>query len=66
MEYLDRIMKNKSLYLVSSILAFSIVICFVDGVIKPNYFTKIPIKIIFFLVLPLLFFVKNKEDLKEF
>ena len=58
-------MKRK-LAIMLSILAFSIAVTFVDAVIHPNYFVKILIKILFFLALPLLFFLKNKEDFKDF
>lgn len=49
-----------------TLLLFSLAITFVDAIIQPNYFVKIPIKIVFFLVLPLLFFLRNKEDFKNF
>jgi len=50
----------------SSVFLFSLAITFVDAFIHPNYFVKIPIKILFFLALPMLFFVKNKEAFKDF
>ncbi|MBQ4347582.1 MAG: CPBP family intramembrane metalloprotease [Firmicutes bacterium] len=49
-----------------SVFLFSIAITFIDAFVHPNYFTKIPIKILFFLVLPLLFFAKNREVFKDF
>ncbi len=49
-----------------SIVVFSLLVTGVDAVLHPNYFVKIPIKIIFFLALPMLFFVKNKSDFKGF
>lgn len=59
-------MKKRSIYIVLSVLLFSLAACFIDAVIQPNYFVKIPIKIVFFLVFPILFFIINKNDLGEF
>lgn len=56
----------KKYLIMTSILTFSIIVCLIDAVLQPNYFVKIPIKIIFFLALPLLFFIKNKSDFKDF
>ena len=50
----------------SLIFSFSIAITFIDAFVHPNYFVKIPIKILFFLALPMLFFVKNKVAFKDF
>ena len=50
----------------SLIISFSIAITFIDAFVHPNYFVKIPIKILFFLALPMLFFVKNKEAFQDF
>lgn len=57
---------NKKLTIMLSIFAFSIAVTFVDAFIHPDYFVKILIKIIFFLALPMLFFIKNKDDFKDF
>ena len=59
-------MNKKKIYILISILIFSLVVCLIDAVIHPNYFVKIPIKIVFFLVLPILFFLFNKNDISEF
>ena len=59
-------MNKKKIYILISILIFSLVVCLIDAVIHPNYFVKIPIKIVFFLVLPILFFLFNKSDISEF
>lgn len=59
-------MNKKNAYIVLTITVFSIIVSFIDAVIRPDYFIKIPIKILFFLVLPAIFFVINKEELKEF
>jgi len=55
-------MNKKNLHIILSVLIFSLAVSFIDAFVKPNYFVKIPIKILFFLVLPMLFFVINKED----
>ena len=49
-----------------SVLLFALAITLIDAFVQPNYFTKIPIKILFFLALPVLFFIRNKEDFKDF
>jgi len=59
-------MNKKKLYILTSILIFALFVCLIDAVIKPNYFVKIPIKIVFFLILPVLFFLFNKNDTSEF
>lgn len=59
-------MNKKSVYIMISIVVFSIFVCLIDALIQPNYFVKIPIKILFFLALPMLFFIINKRDFDEF
>ncbi len=63
-------MKNskyiKIAWIVLSVFVFSIIVCLIDAFIHPNYFVKIPIKIVFFLALPLLFFLVNKNEFSEF
>ena len=57
---------SKKISIMSLIISFSIAITFIDAFVHPNYFVKIPIKILFFLALPMLFFVKNKEAFQDF
>ena len=57
---------NKKISIMSSVFLFSIAITFIDAFVHPNYFFKIPIKILFFLALPMLFFLKNKEVFRDF
>lgn len=57
---------NKKVSIMLSVFIFSISITLIDAFVHPNYFAKIPIKIIFFLALPMLFFIKNKEAFKDF
>lgn len=59
-------MNKKSIYIITSALILSLSVTIVDAIIKPNYFLKIPIKIIFFLAIPLIYFLINKEEIKEF
>ena len=57
---------SKKTSIMSAVFLFSIVITLIDAFVHPNYFVKIPIKILFFLALPLLFFVKNKDVFRDF
>ncbi len=57
---------KKSVYIMASVFVFSILVNLIDAVIKPNYFVKIPIKILFFLALPMVFFIVNKKKFGEF
>lgn len=59
-------MNKKNIHIVLSLLIFSLAVSFIDAFVKPNYFVKIPIKILFFLILPMLFFFIYKEDFKQF
>ena len=55
---------NKKLSIMASVIIFSIAMTLIDAFVHPNYFVKIPIKILFFLALPFLFFIKNRELLR--
>ena len=57
---------NKKISIMSSVLIFSIAVTLIDAFLHPNYFVRIPIKMVFFLALPMLFFIKNKEAFKDF
>lgn len=57
---------SKKISIMLSVLLFSIAITLIDAFIHPNYFVKIPIKILFFLALPMLFFARNKEAFNDF
>ena len=57
---------NKKISIMLSVFFVSIVITLIDAFVHPNYFIKIPIKIFFFLALPLLFFAKNKDVFNDF
>ena len=57
---------KKSIYIIFSLFAFSLAVTYIDAFVHPSYFTKIPIKILFFLVLPLFYFVINREAAVDF
>ncbi len=57
--------KNRNI-IAATVFVFSLLVTLVDAFLHPDYFTKIPIKIVFFLLLPLLFFVINKDDFGDF
>ena len=59
-------MNKQSTYIVISILIFSLLVNLTDAVVHPDYFVKIPIKILFFLVFPVIFFAANKKDFDGF
>lgn len=52
----------KRLYILCAVLLFSLAVTYIDAFVHPPYFSKIPIKIIFFLALPMLYFVFWRED----
>ncbi len=62
----DRSERIKKLYIILSVIIFSLAVTFIDAVVQPLYFSKIPIKILFFLALPMLFFVFHREEWNEF
>ena len=57
---------HKKIYIILSVLLFSLAVTFIDAVVRPLYFSKIPIKILFFLALPILFFAFWREEWSEF
>lgn len=59
-------MKKRCISIMISVFVFSLAITFIDAFVQPNYWVKVPIKILFFLALPMLFFVKNKNAFGEF
>ena len=58
--------KSKSIYITLSVLILSIAVSYVDAIIKPNYWIKIIIKMIAYLLVPMSYFLINKEEFKEF
>lgn len=55
-------MTKKRNYILLSVLLFSLAVTFIDAVVQPPYFSKIPIKILFFLALPMVFFFIYREE----
>ena len=51
-------------YVMISVLFSTLLMCFVDGVIVPPYLYKSLIKIVLFLIVPIIYFVlyKDKSD----
>lgn len=58
--------KKKSLYIILSVLILSLGVSFVDYFIKPDYFNKVIIKVIAFLLIPFMYFIFCKSEFKEF
>ena len=58
--------RNKKLYIILSLVVFSLAVTCIDAFVHPPYFSKIPIKILFFLALPMLFFVIWRGEWSEF
>ena len=57
---------KRSISIMISVFIFSLAITLIDAFVQPNYFIKIPIKIVFFLALPMMFFIIHKEDFADF
>ena len=57
---------TKLIYIISTLVIFSLGVTFIDAVIQPPYFLKIAIKIIFFLLIPILYFIIWKTETVEF
>lgn len=55
----------KRLYAIASLIVFSLAVTFIDAFVHPPYFSKIPIKILFFLALPMFYFVLFRSERKE-
>lgn len=53
----------KCLYIMGAVFIFSLAVTCIDAFVHPPYFSKIPIKILFFLALPLLYFLIRREDI---
>lgn len=58
-------MKRK-IYIIISIILLSLLVTYVDAVIKPNYFLKIPFKILAFILIPILYFIINIDEKNDF
>jgi len=56
-------MNRKSIYIIVSVILSAFAMSYVDGVIVPPYFYKSIIKIALFLIVPMLYFLMNKEEI---
>ena len=56
----NRINIKNVIYLICSVIACALAMCFVDAVIKPQYFIKSLIKLVLFLIVPCIYFFVNK------
>lgn len=63
---MKKIFNSKSIYIISALFVFSLAVTYIDAFVHPPYFSKIPIKMLFFLVLPMLYFAFNKETFGDF
>lgn len=52
---------NSKKLVIALVIFSTLIMCFVDGVITPPYLIKSIIKIMLFLVIPMLYFIINKE-----
>lgn len=59
-------MKKRSIYIIISVILLALSVCLVDAIIKPNYVIKSIVKIIFYLLVPMIYFIINKDELKDF
>ena len=57
--------KRKTLYIVISVLILSLLMSFVDAVIRPTYFVKSMIKIILFAVIPMIYFALFRDEVGQ-
>ncbi len=59
--------KNKhGLYIIISVVLLSLIVTCVDAFLKPPYIVKVPIKIVFFLIVPIIYFLLNKSESENF
>lgn len=56
---------KKSLYAMISVVVCAVAMSVVDGIIRPEYFVKSAIKIVLFLLVPMMYFAINKGELGE-
>lgn len=54
---------SKSIYIIISVLFSALAMSLVDGIIEPPYFYKSVIKIILFLLVPMLYFITHKDEI---
>ncbi len=60
------VIKKQSLYIILSVMLLSLAVTFTDAFIKPDYTVKVLIKIVFFLLIPLSYFVVYRSEFANF
>lgn len=58
-------LNKKSAYVIISVLASSLLMAFVDGIISPPYLYKSIIKVMLFLLVPMIYFLLNRDEAKR-
>ncbi len=58
--------KSRSLYIIISVILLSLAVTAVDAFIKPQYIYKVIVKIVFFLLVPMSYFLFFKSELPAF
>ncbi len=58
--------KKQNVYIIISIVLSSLIMTFIDAVANPVYAAKSIFKLILFLVVPMIYFVTNKAEIKHF
>ena len=56
------IMKNKSIFIITTVFLCSIIMSFIDGIIQPSYLIKSIFKILLFLIIPMICFTIYKDE----
>ncbi len=64
---MKKILNKNSIFILSAVTLISFAVAAVDAFLKPDYWTKVPIKSVLFLIVPLLYFwiAKEGKGLKE-
>ncbi len=58
--------KKQGIYIILSVILLSLIVTFTDAFIKPDYVIKVIIKIIFFLLIPITYFLINRAESDNF
>lgn len=57
---------KKAVYVLLTVLLLSVAVSLIDAVVKPPYALKVPIKIFFFLLVPMSFFLLWRDEFPRF
>ncbi len=58
--------KKQSLYIIISLMVLSLAVTLIDAFVRPEYFIKVIVKIVFFLLIPMSYFLFFKKEFAEF